>query len=1151
MLNPSEQTATSTLNDKLEDLKKIMKQYSKYTSDSQNEFEQHFKKFGPLNKQYYQQISLSVNDPISLGQNLIEFIQLFEMTSKSTLSQFSEFQQFFSQSIEQYNEKMNIFTKIITDGNFQQSQQLAQHRQNFKKAKDKYDKLCKEIETTLSSSKKNSGDALTGYDLNLSQKNDQKLKDLVKQVEPAEQQYKETFDSLTIKTKEFNQAIDDSRQQLIQAHQLTYQRFVEITMKLDQHKLSANCWIKGQMDEKQEKILTMPKYEQEIEDRIITSKYEQDNQFRYINIMNKIIEKKQLTDSEYIMFPDILHKHIDAQLSFINDRLKNQKALPNYLIEISNQMDSVSKNLQKSIKTSLQFIQDKSDKDKSNFIKPILQVQELLVKQNEQYSKKFNQQSQFIQLKAQCLDQLIKEQKIQEKSFLNMYQKMLKDFQGLKQQMLENEQKPAIKDNLLQQLKKSIQDNCTAIKYSIDSIRANEFQRSNQIIQTLEQILNHYSSFIDEIITYTKQQEETLSQIQQKIVQVDYGTIINIKLDQIDLKFQRMFEMTDEIKSKIETATLLQQQEESESDDINLEEGSVKVSQKLIEKFRILDGDKCIASYACAFENKILLQGRMYIFSSKVCFHSYFNGKTLFGTTALGIPSIDIQSIRRIKAYMVDAALEFKTQKGILVFASLANRDRTLGSLKQVKGLEQGIIEEKIENDPERNIQQIYADTQLLAKPQEKQQGIRSPSPKPQANLIETINIQNLEQSNDKLQQIDKSPRNQNIQQQSIVQQQQIPQITINEPTPQIQEKKSTFESTSQQQQNQTTNQQIKTDKQQQQSTIINTESQNKSNPALPKVSQIDVENTSLYNEIMIQNKQNRFMNQPNILKFKTQLKVTVKEFIDFFLLDNPYENCLSFPHYYQVVICQDKDIEFKKYQPQPQIGQISKRPINFIHPVKEKQMFAPDVVHCFAEDILYYFNQDEILIEKEVKFAKIPYADSFCCRVFWHIHQIDGGCQVNYGFYIHFLKSTVFKGKIESGSKKENTDVWEKCLKQVYEEGQNKIISKRIQSDIRQQPKSELEIPQQVESQVEKEIVQREKQQTQVINLEELQQESQMLLENKQQNQQLIIKEVIIDNKQSQSGQQDLNLKLDKLIQLSYAIIGLLIINILFAIGK
>lgn len=55
--------------------------------------------------------------------------------------------------------------------------------------------------------------------------------------------------------------------------------------------------------------------------------------------------------------------------------------------------------------------------------------------------------------------------------------------------------------------------------------------------------------------------------------------------------------------------------------------------------------------------------------------------------------------------------------------------------------------------------------------------------------------------------------------------------------------------------------------------------------------------------------------------------------------------------------------------------------------------MFAPDVVHCTAEDVLYYFNEKEILIEKEVKFAKIPYADSFVCRVFWYIKDIEGGC--------------------------------------------------------------------------------------------------------------------------------------------------------------
>lgn len=54
------------------------------------------------------------------------------------------------------------------------------------------------------------------------------------------------------------------------------------------------------------------------------------------------------------------------------------------------------------------------------------------------------------------------------------------------------------------------------------------------------------------------------------------------------------------------------------------------------------------------------------------------NYQTLFGTTALGIPAADIQCIKRVKSYMVDAALEVKTTKGTLVFASLSNRERTI-----------------------------------------------------------------------------------------------------------------------------------------------------------------------------------------------------------------------------------------------------------------------------------------------------------------------------------------------------------------------------------------------------------------------------------------------------------------------------------------
>jgi len=96
--------------------------------------------------------------------------------------------------------------------------------------------------------------------------------------------------------------------------------------------------------------------------------------------------------------------------------------------------------------------------------------------------------------------------------------------------------------------------------------------------------------------------------------------------------------------------------------------------------------------------------------------------------------------------------------------------------------------------------------------------------------------------------------------------------------------------------------------------------------------------------------------------------------------------------------------------------------------------MFAPDTATCSAEDNLYLFSKDEVLMEKEVSFFKIPYGDHFQCRVFWHLTTIEGGCRLNYGFYIHFIKNTVFKKKIVSSSKLENTEVWEKFYKILYQ---------------------------------------------------------------------------------------------------------------------
>lgn len=49
------------------------------------------------------------------------------------------------------------------------------------------------------------------------------------------------------------------------------------------------------------------------------------------------------------------------------------------------------------------------------------------------------------------------------------------------------------------------------------------------------------------------------------------------------------------------------EQSTEDVDDRNLEGGAVKVDSKLLEKFKLPETEKCLDSYACAFDNKILL----------------------------------------------------------------------------------------------------------------------------------------------------------------------------------------------------------------------------------------------------------------------------------------------------------------------------------------------------------------------------------------------------------------------------------------------------------------------------------------------------------------------------------------------------------------
>ena len=119
-----------------------------------------------------------------------------------------------------------------------------------------------------------------------------------------------------------------------------------------------------------------------------------------------------------------------------------------------------------------------------------------------------------------------------------------------------------------------------------------------------------------------------------------------------------------------------------------------------------------LGKYSCAYSDKILLHGKLYITTKKITFKSWFNNKTLFGTTKLIIPLEDIEKIeKKTQLKIFDNSLEIVTKKLKLFFTSFAQRDHCYRLLlklvmetKSRLKIESDLKEEK-ENAEEQNLE--------------------------------------------------------------------------------------------------------------------------------------------------------------------------------------------------------------------------------------------------------------------------------------------------------------------------------------------------------------------------------------------------------------------------------------------------------------
>lgn len=108
--------------------------------------------------------------------------------------------------------------------------------------------------------------------------------------------------------------------------------------------------------------------------------------------------------------------------------------------------------------------------------------------------------------------------------------------------------------------------------------------------------------------------------------------------------------------------------------------------EELIRRFDLEKKELVIASYLCAYLDKILLQGKLYITRDSIFFYSYFNSSTIiFKGTALKLSLGDITATKKkLNFYIFDNSIKLKTKNNSYFFTSFISRDEAFSIISRL-----------------------------------------------------------------------------------------------------------------------------------------------------------------------------------------------------------------------------------------------------------------------------------------------------------------------------------------------------------------------------------------------------------------------------------------------------------------------------------
>ena len=112
--------------------------------------------------------------------------------------------------------------------------------------------------------------------------------------------------------------------------------------------------------------------------------------------------------------------------------------------------------------------------------------------------------------------------------------------------------------------------------------------------------------------------------------------------------------------------------------------------EELQRRFSLNEKESVISSFLCAYSDRILLQGKLYITRTSIYFYSYFNSSTfIFNNTQIRVRLLEVISIRKkANLYIFNNSIKLRTAARSYFFTSFLSRDEAFSILWRLLSLE-------------------------------------------------------------------------------------------------------------------------------------------------------------------------------------------------------------------------------------------------------------------------------------------------------------------------------------------------------------------------------------------------------------------------------------------------------------------------------